>query len=139
MARRAPMRESGGMEPYRFDHIHFRSPDPEAAARLWIAAFGAQHKASVQIAGALRVVLELAGNTLFIEQVPDETPAPPAPPFLGLEHIGLGTDDLDAAIADLAAKGVPLLSGPKQARPGVRIAFFGMPDGVRVELIERKG
>ena len=127
------------MEPYRFDHVHLRSPDPEAAARVWTAAFGAQHKANVQISGRLRVVLELAGLPLFIEQVPQGTHAPPAPPFLGLEHIGLGTDDLDAAVADLAAKGVPLLSGPTEARPGVRIAFFAMPDGVRVELIERKG
>jgi catechol 2,3-dioxygenase-like lactoylglutathione lyase family enzyme len=139
MAPAAMMRETARMQPYRFDHIHLRSPDPEAAARVWIAAFGAEHKATAQIGGALRVVLELAGNTLFFEQVPAGTHAPPVPPFLGLEHIGLGTDDIDAAIADLAAKGVPLLSGPKQARPGVRIAFFGMPDGVQVELIERKG
>lgn len=127
------------MEPYRFDHIHLRSPDPEAAARVWIAAFGAQHKASVQMGSALRVVLDLAGTTLFIEQVPAGTHAPPAPPFLGVEHIGLGTDDLDAAVADLAAKGVMVVRGPTQARPGVRIAFFAMPDGVQVELVERKG
>ncbi len=127
------------MKSYSFDHIHLRSPDPEAAARVWIAAFGAEETARMQLGTALRVVLKLAGLPLFIEQVPAGTHAPPAPPFLGLEHIGLGTDDLDAAIADLAAKGVPLVSGPKQARPGVRIAFFAMPDGVQVELIERKG
>jgi catechol 2,3-dioxygenase-like lactoylglutathione lyase family enzyme len=126
------------MKAYRFDHIHLRSPDPEAAARIWVAAFGAEDRGRMQMAGGLRVVLGLVGLTVFIEQVPAGTHAPPAPPFLGLEHIGLGTDDLDAAIADLASKGVPLVSGPKQARPGVRIAFFGMPDGVQVELIERK-
>jgi len=76
---------------------------------------------------------------LFIEEVPATTAAPPPPPFLGVEHIGLAVDDLDAALADLAAKGVTLLSGPTQARPGVRIAFIEAPDAVRVELIERKG
>jgi len=56
-----------------------------------------------------------------------------------MEHLGLAVGDLDAAIADLSAKGVKLVSGPAEPRPGVRIAFFAMPDGVRVELIERKG
>jgi catechol 2,3-dioxygenase-like lactoylglutathione lyase family enzyme len=76
--------------------------------------------------------------TLFLEQVAPGTHAPPAPPFLGLEHLGLGVADLDAAMADLAAKGVPLLSGPAEPRPGVRIAFFAMPDHAVVELIERR-
>ncbi len=133
------MRETAGMEPYRFDHIHLRSPDPEAAAQVWTAAFGAEVKGRLQAGPWLRIVLDLAGVTLFLEQVPPETHAPPAPPFLGLEHIGLTVADLDAAIADLAAKGVPLVSGPTTPRPGIRIAFFTMPDGVRVELIERKG
>lgn len=127
------------MEPYRFDHIHLRSPDPEAAAAVWTAAFGATVKGRLQAGPWLRIVLDLAGVTLFLEQVPAGTHAPPAPPFLGIEHVGLGCADLDAAIADLDAKGVSLVSGPSEPRPGVRIAFFAMPDGVRVELIERRG
>jgi catechol 2,3-dioxygenase-like lactoylglutathione lyase family enzyme len=127
------------MDPYRFDHIHLRSPDPEAAAKVWTAAFGAEVKSRVMAGPWLRLVLDLAGVPLFLEQVPPETHAPPAPPFLGIEHIGLTVSDLDAAIADLMGKGVPVVSGPSSPRPGVRIAFFAMPDGVRVELIERKG
>jgi catechol 2,3-dioxygenase-like lactoylglutathione lyase family enzyme len=127
------------MEPYRFDHIHLRSTDPEAAAAVWANAFGATVKARVQAGPWLRLVLDLAGVPVFLEQVAPGTHAPPAPPFLGIEHVGLAVTDLDAAIADLAGKGVPLVSGPSEPRPGVRIAFFAMPDGVRVELIERKG
>jgi catechol 2,3-dioxygenase-like lactoylglutathione lyase family enzyme len=138
MARVAPMRETARMEPYRFDHIHLRSPDPEAAAAVWASAFGATITGRVQAGPWLRLVLDLAGVTLFLEQVPPDTHAPPAPPFLGIEHLGLAVDDLDAAIADLARKGVPRVSGPSEPRPGVRIAFFAMPDGARVELIERR-
>lgn len=138
MARAAPMRETVRMEPYRFDHIHLRSRDPEAAAAVWASAFGATIKGRVQAGPWLRLVLDLAGVTLFLEQVAPDTHAPPAPPFLGLEHLGLAVADLDAAIADLAAKGVPLVSGPSEPRPGVRIAFFAMPEGARVELIERR-
>ncbi|MBU8545941.1 VOC family protein [Roseomonas sp. F4] len=127
------------MSPYRFDHIHLRSPDPEAAVAVYVSAFGAEIKQRVTPGGRLRIILDLAGVPLFVEEVPADTAAPPAPPFLGIEHIGLGVDDLDAALADLKAKGVPLISGPTEARPGVRIAFLQAPDGVRVELIERRG
>jgi catechol 2,3-dioxygenase-like lactoylglutathione lyase family enzyme len=126
------------MGPYRFDHIHLRSPDPEAAAAVWEAAFGARIVNRVQAGPNLRVVLDLAGVPLFLEQVPAGTPSPPKPPFLGLEHVGLAVDDLDAAMAALEAKGVARLSGPSEPRPGVRIAFFAAPDGVQVELIERR-
>jgi len=132
------MGETEFMSPYRFDHLHLRSPDPESTAAFYVASFGAVIKARVQAGVALRVVAELAGVPLFIEQVPATTPAPPPPPFLGIEHIGLTVEDIDTALADLIARGVLVLSGPTQARPGVRIAFVAAPDGVRVELIERK-
>ncbi|NKC30041.1 VOC family protein [Falsiroseomonas selenitidurans] len=127
------------MSPYRFDHIHLRSPDPEATAAFYVSAFGAAITGRATPGGRLRVMLDLAAVPLFVEQVPAETHAPPAPPFLGIEHVGLAVDDLDAALADLQGKGVPLISGPTEARPGVRIAFLQAPDGVRVELIERRG
>jgi catechol 2,3-dioxygenase-like lactoylglutathione lyase family enzyme len=126
------------MQTYAFDHIHLRSPDPEAAAKVWTAAFGAEVKQRVTVPSGIRLVLDFAGLPLFLEQVPPGTHAPPAPPFLGIEHVGLKVADLDAAMADLAAKGVPRISGPNEPRPGVRIAFFAMPDGVQVELIERR-
>jgi len=130
------LRDKPGMSPYRFDHIHLRSPSPEAAAAVWVSAFGARITGRTEHRGNLRIVLDLAGVPLFLEQVPPGTHAPPEPPHLGLEHVGLTVDDLDATMADL--EGVPLVSGPAEPRPGVRIAFFGAPDGVRVELIERR-
>lgn len=139
MASFATIGKTHSMSPYRFDHIHLRTPDPEATAAFYVRCFGAVIKARVQAGTALRVVTELAGVSLFIEAVPATTAAPPPPPFLGIEHIGLAVDDLDTALADLAAKGARLVSGPTEARPGVRIAFIEAPDAVRVELIERKG
>jgi len=70
---------------------------------------------------------------------PPHADPPPRPPFRGLEHIGLGVSDLDAAAADLRGRGVRFVSEPKESRPGVRIASIEGPDGVPVELIERTG
>jgi catechol 2,3-dioxygenase-like lactoylglutathione lyase family enzyme len=74
----------------------------------------------------------------LIEEVPAGTDAPPAPPFLGLQRIGLAMDHLDASIAHLTGLGVKVVQGPAEPRSGARIAFFGMPDGVRLELVENR-
>lgn len=121
----------------RCDHVHLRSPDPEASARFYLDVLGARDLGSAQVRGALRRMLDLGGLTIFIEAVPPATPAPPPAPFMGLEHIGFGVSDLDAAEAHLARHGVRLLYPIEQVRPGVRIAFIEGPERVRIELIER--
>jgi catechol 2,3-dioxygenase-like lactoylglutathione lyase family enzyme len=126
------------MSKFRFDHLHIRTPDPEGTAAFYVTHFGAEITGRTQAGPWLRVIANLAGVPLFIEQVPPETHAPPPPPFLGFEHIGLAVDDIDAALAKLSGAGVTVLSGPTEARPGVRIAFVAAPDGARVELIDRK-
>lgn len=139
MARQPAMRETVAMTRFTIDHVHLRSPDPEAAARIWVEALGATISNRMPVPTGLRIVLDLCGLTLFLEQVPPGTVAPPPPPHVGMEHIGLGVPDLDAALASTTAAGAVLVSGPSSPRPGLRIAFIGMPDGVRVELLERKG
>lgn len=70
--------------------------------------------------------------------MPEGTAGPPPWPHRGIEHIGLAVDDLDAALADLRAKGAEVLSGPDSPRPGVRIAFLAAPESTRIELVERR-
>ena len=85
----------------------------------------------------LRPTLDLAGLAVFVEEVPEGTGAPPPAPYLGLEHLALVVDDLDAAVADLTAKGATLARPVSTPRPGVRICFVAAPDGSQVELLER--
>lgn len=122
---------------YRPDHIHLRSPDPVAAAAFYVDALGAKEVTRMDVRGALRIILDLGGMRLFVEQVPATMHRVPEAPFVGIEHIGLAVDDLDAAVADLRARGANFVVEPREARPGVRIAFFEAPDRVRIELIER--
>jgi hypothetical protein len=55
----------------------------------------------------------------------------------GLDHVGLATDDLDAAIAELKAKGVKFVMD-KTSIPTADISFLTAPDNAVVEVIEPK-
>ena len=118
---------------FTLDHLHCWSPKPEAAAQAYVDMFAAERVAEINTANGLRVVVRLAGQLIYIEQA---RPGEVASSRIGLEHFALATDAFDAVIADLRRKQVRFLVEPKQARPGVRIAFVEVPDGGRVELVE---
>src|ERR1700730_578478 len=127
------------MTAFTYDHIHLRSPDAEATARWYENMFGAEIIRSVQSDGRPRLDLNLGGVAVFIAQVPSEQAAraPPAPPYLGREHIGLRVSGIDDVVAELKGKGAEFTVEPKTIRPGVRIAFLRGPQNVHIELLDR--
>ena len=52
-----------------------------------------------------------------------------------VNHLVGQTDNLDAAIADLAGRGVPA-EPPAQPGPGLRTSWPTDPDGYRIELVQ---
>lgn len=122
---------------FHIDHVHLRSPDPVRAAAFYVDKLAARE---VRREGTplSRIVLDLGGLTVFIEQAPADLAPPAKAPHLGIEHIGLGVADIDATLADLRARGVTVLVDTKVMRPGLRIAFIDGPDCVRIELLERR-
>jgi lactoylglutathione lyase len=126
------------MTAFTYDHIHLRSPDAEETARWYEHMFGAEIIRSVQSDGKPRLDLNLGGVAVFIAQVPEDAVAqPPEPPHLGLEHLGLRVDQIDAVVAELKQKGAEFTVEPKTIRPGVRIAFLRGPQNVHIELLDR--
>lgn len=127
------------MTVFAYDHIHLRSPDAEATARWYERMFGAEIIRSVQSDGRSRIDLNLGGVAVFIAQVPEENAvaAPPEPPYLGLEHIGLRVEAIDDVVSELKEKGAEFTVEPKTIRPGVRIAFLRGPQNVHIELLDR--
>jgi catechol 2,3-dioxygenase-like lactoylglutathione lyase family enzyme len=127
------------MTAFAYDHIHLRSPDAEATAQWYERMFGAEVIRSVQSDGRSRIDLNLGGVAVFIAQVPEENTVaqPPEPPYLGLEHIGLRVEGIDAVVAELKQKGAEFTVEPKTIRPGVRIAFLRGPQNVHIELLDR--
>src|SRR5262249_34028398 len=99
-------------------HIHLFSKDPDAQKKIWVEALGAQ----VTKTGTLEM-LRLPGVYIIINK------AEPSAGSVGstADHFGLSVKDLNDIKAKLAAINVQV-QGP----------FVGMPDGLRLELLEDK-
>ena len=112
----------------RLDHLHIYASDPEASAAGYLR-LGARRMRQVTTANGLRIVLDLAGLALFVEQSPDGS--------TGIDHLAMVSDDLDGDLAGIVAEGGRILTGPREAGPGLRIAFVELADGQRAELLQR--
>ena len=126
------------MAKFTWEHVHLRSPNPEATAQWYHDKLGADVIRTKMADGSTRIDLNLSGQKVFIAHAdPAKAGAAPSSPYLGLDHFGLCTGDLDAAVADLKAKGVEFTMEPKQIRPGTKIAFIVAPENVSIELLQR--
>ena len=121
-----------------WDHVHLRSPDPEATAQWFERMLGAEVIRTV-VQGAPRIDLKLGGANIFIAPVKtgDGVNAPPTTPYQGLDHFGLAVKDIDTIVSDLKKKGVEFTMEPNNPRPGIRICFLRGPQGISIELLER--
>ena len=126
------------MPTVTWDHIHIRSTDPEKTAAYYERMFEAEIIRTMQD-GAQRIDMKIGGANVFIAPVAAGSGVnpPPVTPYQGLDHFGLTVKDIDAAAAELKAKGVTFTTDPTTIRPGVRICFIRGPQGISVELLER--
>src|SRR5437588_10367067 len=94
------------MATFTYDHIHLRSPNPEATARYYERMFGAEVLRTVQ-QGKPRIDLKLGGADVFIAPgAPGSgVDPPPTAAYQGLDHFGLSVRGIDALVAELKAKG----------------------------------
>lgn len=75
-----------------------------------------------------------AGEVKF-ELMPKKTMGAPE----GFHHISFEVESVDAACEELRAKGVKILVEPFDAGDtGIRLAFFEGPNGLRLQLFERR-
>ncbi len=133
------------MSIFQFDHVHLRSPDPDATARFFETMFDAAVTRGIYPPGTLypgkmRVLMNVGGQKILIAPTHPNDPMTPAPPFpyYGLEHIGFTVEDLDATIATLRAKGADVAVGPLTRDAGTYLAFIRGPEGIMVELVQKR-
>jgi len=128
------------MPSYCYDHIHLISPDPVKTAQFYEEMFNAKRVSVGELgAGRRSVELDLNGSRVLVmsRRVQPETAPSSAETDDGLEHFGIRTDNLEAAVADLKAKGVQFKEEIREIRPGVKISFLWAPENVLIELLER--
>jgi catechol 2,3-dioxygenase-like lactoylglutathione lyase family enzyme len=123
---------------YQWDHIHLRSPDPEATAAWFERILDAEVIRSAP-QGQPRVDLKLGGADIFIMPIGpnDRVNAAPVTPYQGLDHFGLHVADLDTVVAALKARGAEFTMEPRTVRHGLRVSFIRGPQGISIELLER--
>jgi lactoylglutathione lyase len=133
------------MATFQFDHVHLRSPDPDATAHFFETMFDAEVTRSVYPPGTLypgqmRVTMTVGGQKILIAPMHPHDPMTPEPkfPYYGLEHIGFTVEDLDVTIAELRTKGADVAIGPLTRDAGTYLAFIRGPQRIMVELVQRR-
>ena len=131
------------MRAFRFDHVHLRCHNPEAMGDFFATMFNAKVSKGVYPPGTLypgqtRVSIEAGGQRILTAPAHPVDPMTEAPPFpyYGVEHIGFTVDDVDAACAELAAKGAAVAIGPLTRDAATRLAFIRGPEGIMIELVQ---
>jgi len=119
------------MPSYVFDHIHLISPDPAKTADFYATMFGAKKSIRDLGGGRQAVSVDLAGTSILIRPAGEADKGKPS-----LDHYGIRTDNLEAAIKELKAAGVEFTMDLRAIRPDFKISFLRTPDGVSIELVQ---
>lgn len=124
-----------------FDHVHVVSRAPREAADWYAEKLGGIITARTEVRGAPQIVVAFEGATVIIRgQRTGETAVARAGLQWGTDHFGFSVrGDFDGYCARLKENGVVFTVDPMDFGPSLRLAFIEAPDGVSIELLQRKG
>lgn len=118
----------------RIDHIELVTADEERALRFYTGVLGFELRSRLEIPGLKLAYLDLGGTTVELMTFTQLEPAPRGEgERLGWRMMALEVEDMQAALAALAAMGVPCSWGPV-VRPAYARAEIRDPDGNAIEL-----
>lgn len=123
-----------------FDHVHIISEDPESAATWYVEKLDGKIINSQEVRGALQTVIAFGDTTIIVRgRRPGEEVVTRQGMEWGTDHFGFRVEgDFDRFCDDLKEKGVTFSLDPVDFTPNIRIAFIDTPDGVSIELLQRK-
>ena len=119
-------------------HIAIRARDIEPLVDFYANTLGFSEMFRLhQDSGALMLVYLRVTDTQYLELFPNGVGDGPAPrEAVGLNHLCLTVDDLDATVAALAERGDPLSRPLITGRDNNRQVWIDDPEGNRIELME---
>jgi len=128
------------MTEIRFDHVHLVAKDPVKTAQWYADMLGGKIWKSVEVRGAPQVYVAFGDSYVIVrgqrgsEAIDDKSRLE-----WGIDHFGVRVDgNFDDFCANLKKQGVAFSMEPTDFNPTTRIAFIQAPDGVSVELLNRK-
>lgn len=123
-----------------FDHVHLVAKDPQATAAWYVDKLGGKIARSLNVKGAPQIYVSFGGFIVIVRgQRPAELATEKPGLQWGVDHFGVRVKgDFDGFCERLRKKGVTFGLAPTDFNPTTRIAFIDAPDGVSVELLNRK-
>jgi len=131
---------------FKINHVAIVVPDIQAALSFWRDGLGLHVERLESNPGEQVEIAFLPTGESEIELIAPTSADSGVARYLsktggGIHHLCLEVDDLDAALSDLAARGVELITESARTRPdGVRYAFVHprATGGVLLELYEKQ-
>lgn len=118
-------------------HVAIRVRDVARTLDFYVGKLGFEEMFRLDRDGRLWLMYVRITDAQFLEIFPEgEGERAAGKEAVGYNHLCLEVSDIDAALADLAAKGVPLSNPLKMALDGNRQAWIEDPDGHRIELMQ---
>ena len=112
------------------DHAHLFASDVDETIRWWSEMLGARIVFDLEVAGARNVRLAVGRGFIHLYDQP--------PRVIGsgsVHHLGIQTDDLEALVASMEAKGFQFRQ-PIKDFGAMKYAMATAPDNVLLELFE---
>lgn len=118
-------------------HVAIRVKDIDRSLAFYVGKLGFAEMFRLERDGRLWIVYLRITDDQFLELFPDAVgDGAPAEDTVGLNHLCLTVNDLDAVLAELDRSGVSLFRPKKEGADRNFQAWIKDPDGNRIELMQ---
>lgn len=121
------------------DHVHIICGDVEETAKYFKKVFDGRELSRSETGEFPRIRMDVKGVIVFLLGTTRGAGQITARKGnKGLDHFGFQVKDFDETIEELKKRGGKFSEGPGVSPSGNKFAFIEGPDGIHIELIERK-
>ncbi len=123
-----------------FHHNHLISEDPKSTASWYADKLGGRIAGGPEALDAPSILVTFKGILLIIRSLNSgEDISSKQGSEWGMDHFGFQVEgDFDSYCNELKGNGVTFTLDPRDIGSDLRIAFIEAPDGVSIELLQRK-